>query len=230
MMDANNQEYNFNNSYAMLNTNILELYKQQYSQLAPITCKDNMLFYNSESFPLGYFRLNQITVMICELPAKEFFETIKLLASIENNLENEDYYLANINLLLEKKSLAPEEKIIIKDFIKNYINLKNHEDFLAGVPTVSLSKYRQIVNNVLYLCDPTNLTEGQKIINDNILSENESFGGRGNSITRVLKNPDIPNMAPEEEQSYSKAGFASIILIIYTIINAAIILAIKLIN
>ncbi|MBQ6687189.1 MAG: hypothetical protein IJN03_01545 [Bacilli bacterium] len=230
MMNADNQEYNFNNSYAMLNTNILELYKRQYQQLAPITCKDNMLFYNGESFPLGYFRLNQITVMICELSAKEFYETIKLLASIENNLENEDYYLANINLLLEKNVLSEEDKNIINDFVKNYINLKNHEDFLAGVPTVSLSKYRQIVNNVLYLCDPTKLTEGQKIINDAILAESENFGGRNNGITRVLKNPDIPNMAPDEEQPYSKAGFASIILIIYTIINAAIILAIKLIK
>jgi len=221
------EEYNFNNSYALQNAQLLDYYKSQYPNLAPITCQNNILSFNNQSFQLGYFRLNQITVMILELEAKDFFNTIKLLASVEHNLENEDFYLMNINIMLESKSLTAEERNIINKFVDDYIDLKNHEDYLAGTPTITLSKYRQIVNKVLYLSDPANLSEAQKIIFEKMNTVNSSIEGRGNSYTRVLKNANFPNMVPDEEQGYSKAGFASILLILYTIINAAIILAIS---
>ncbi len=229
-MDEKNKVYDFNAAYALLNQNVLDFLKTQYPQLSKLECSNNSLIFNNESFQLGYFRLNQVTAIICELSAKDFYQVVKIIAEVENNIALENDYLTLISEKLSYNKLTDEDKKAIYDFANKYINLKNIEDYLNGNSAITLSKYRQIINNILYLSNPSNLTEGQKIVTEQILSEAENVGGRGNSLTRTLKNPDIPNTAPDDEQNYSKAGFASIILIIYTIINAAIILAIQFIK
>jgi len=229
-METINQDNNINLSLAPLNKNLFELYKQNYPRLSELKCENNTLYFNEQSFNLGYFRLNQLSTMVYEMPPKEFFEIVKVIADVENNINNEEYYLFTINNLLVKPTLTEEEKNIILEFVNKYLNLKLYEDFLLGNSNITLSKYRQIVNNVLYLSEPNNLTEAQKLITERILSQKEDIGGRSNSLTRVLTNPDVPNMAPDEDPGFSKAGFASIIFIIYSIINAAIILAIHFIK
>lgn len=223
--------YDFNEAFALQNKNILDLFKSQYTQLASITCENNTLYYNDESCLLGYFRLNQLNTMIWELNPKDFFQIVRLMSRIENNINNEDYYLFTINNLLNKTILNEKEKNIIDDFTNTYLLLMQYENFLSGISNTTLSKYRQIVNNILYLMDPNSLTEGQKLISNKVYRSQEELGGRGNAMVRVLKNPDAPNILPEDEEfPYSKAGFASILLIVYTIINAAIILAIQLLK
>lgn len=229
-MSIDNQDSHVNAAFALQNKNVLEYFKSLYPALAPLTCTDNVLCLGDESIPLGYFRLNQINTMVCELPPQNFFEIIKLLADIENNLAFEEAYIYSILDIINKRSLTEQEKDTIKTFVSKYLSLKNYEDYLSGSYTITLSKYRQIVNNVLYLCDPNSLTEAQKYITEQVLADNENLGGRSNGLTRVLKNPDVPNMAPDDNQGFSKAGFASIILIIYIVINAAIMLAIHLIK
>ena len=229
-MESVNQDTNSNNGLASLNYGLLEIYKSNYQQLTPLMCENNHLKLNDESFPLDNFRLNQLSTMVYELPAKEFFNIVKIISEVENNINYEDYYLFTISQIIEKNNLSEEEVNNINKFTNTYLELKKYEDYLAGIATITLSKYRQIVNHVLYLSNPDNLTMAQKIITEKILSANEELGGRGNSITRTLKNPDIPSMVSDEEQYFSKAGFASIILILYSIINAAVILAIHLIK
>ena len=111
-----------------------------------------------------------------------------------------------------------------------YLALKKYEDYLSGSSTVTLSKYRQVINNVLYLSDPNNLTEAQKYITGQVLANNESLGGKSNGFSRILKNPNIPNMAPDDNQAHRTHPTSQLKIIIYTIINAAIILAIHLIK
>jgi len=228
-MDANNQEFNFNNSYSLMNQQLLEMLKSNYKQLADIKINNNVLFYKDQSFPLGYFRLNQLTVMVCEMPPQEFFQIVKLLANIENNLSIEQQYLAGIDFLVNKATLQETEKKILLDFINSYIELNKYEDFLTDTSDLTLSKYRQVINSVLYKEDKTNLTEGQKLINDQVLLAEQNRDGRANSMTRKLTNPDAPSILADD-QNFSKSGFASILFIIYSLINAAIILAIHLVK
>lgn len=229
-MSIENEDFNINAAFALLNKDVLDIYKSNYPQLSTINCSNNNLFYNEESFPLGYFRLNQVNAMVCELPAKDFYQVIKLLADVENNLAYEEAYIYNLNEIIIKTNINEQDKAIIIEFVEKYLKLKYYEDYLAGNSAMTLSKYRQIVNNILYLCDPNNLTEAQRYITEKVMLDSENIGGRGNSLTRTLKDPNTPNILPDEEAGFSKAGFASIILIIYTIINAAIILAISLIK
>ena len=229
-MSIDNQDSHVNAAFALQNKNVLKYFKSLYPALAPLTCTDNVLYLNDESFPLGYFRLNQVNSMICELPPKNFFELIKLLADIENNITFEDVDIYSVSEIIYKSNLDEKDEEKLKNFVDKYLALKKYEDYLSGSSTVTLSKYRQVINNVLYLSDPNNLTEAQKYITGQVLANNESLGGKSNGFSRILKNPNIPNMAPDDNQGFSKAGFASILLIIYTIINAAIILAIHLIK
>lgn len=229
-METTIHDNNSNNSLASLNGSLLEIYKRNYPNLSELKCENNNLQFNDESFNLGYFRLNQLSTMVYEMPPKDFFKIVKVIAEVENNINYEEYFIFTVNNLLSKPTLTEEEKNTISNFVNTYLDLKFYEDFLFGNANETLSKYRQIVNNILYLSDPNNLTEGQKIITDKILSQKEDLGGRSNSMVRVLSNPDVPNMAPDDEQGYSKAGFASIILIIYSLINAAVILAIQLLK
>lgn len=231
-MEVVNQDNNSNMSFALLNKNLLDIFKTNYPQLTEITSENNNLLYKDQSFNLGYFRLNQLPTMVYEMPPQEFFKIVKVISEVENNVYNEEYYLFTINTLVNKNNLSEDEKNTLTEFTKKYQELKNYEDFLAGYPNEILSKYRQIVNNLLYLSDPNKITEGEKIITNILLSEKSEVGGRDNSLVRTLRNPNVPNMTPEDDdnQFYSKAGFASIILILYSIINAAIILAIHLIK
>jgi len=230
MMENVNQNSNSINPLAPLNKSLLEIYKKTYPGLAELECENNYLRYKEEYFNLDNFRLNHLSTMVYEMPPQDFFKIVKIISEVENNINNEEYYLFTINGLLIKQGLTEQEKNYILEFVNKYLALKEYEDFLTGTPNSTLSKYRQIVNNILYLSDPNNITEGQKIITDKILSVKEDVGGRENSLTRTLRNPDFPNMAPDDEQGFSKAGFASIILIVYSIINAAVILAIHLLK
>lgn len=229
-MSSERQIYNFNDAYALLQQNILEQFKAHNPALASITCENNKIIYNEESFELGYFRLSQLPAITWTLSAKDFYEIVKLITEIENNVINEEYYIFNINELLEKSNLTAEETQELDNFVSTYLVLAEYENFLTSNANTTLSKYRQIVNNILYLLEPNSLTEGQKLITERILNKQEEINGRGKSMLRVLTNPDAPSTFSEEEVPYSKAGFASIILIVYSIINAAIILAIHLIK
>lgn len=229
-MSIDNQDSHVNAAFALQNKNVLEYFKSLYPALAPLTCTDNILCLGDESFPLGYFRLSQLNSMICELSPKSFFELVNILADIENDLAFEDAYIYSISEIVYKSNLNDKDRESLKIFVNKYLSLKNYEDYLSGSSTITLSKYRQVVHNVLYLSDPNNLTEAQKYITEQVLAYNESLGGKSNGLSRVLKNPDIPNMVPDDNQGFSKAGFASILLILYAIINAAIMLAIHLIK
>lgn len=229
-MSIEQQTHNFNDAYALLQQSIFEQFKAHNVALASISCENNKIIYNEESFELGYFRLSQLPAITWSLDANTFFEVVRLITEIENNQTNEEYYIFNINELLEKQNLTSEELQELENFISTYLVLSENENFLTSNVNTTLSKYRQIVNNILYLLEPNSLTEGQKLITECILNRQEEMNGRGKSMMRILTNPDAPNILPEEEVPYSKAGFASIILIVYSIINAAIILAIHLIK
>lgn len=228
--DVNSNIISFNDSYSELQEEVLETIKNHNNLLASIYYQDNKLYYNNESFDLGYYRLTSLPTVMYDLDAKTFFKLTKFIVEAENNYELEENKLFNKTELLNKNNLTEEEKVIITDFTNDYLFLEDNQKILVGKINIILSKYRFIINNILWILDPNNLTEGQQLVLNMVRNKkDEELNGRSNSMTRVLKNPNVPNMAPDEE-NFSKAGFASILFIIYSLINAAIILAIHMIK
>ena len=227
-MDADNfPKYNVNASFAFMQSDILEMYKASNPNLSPITCINNILSYNGINFELGRFRLNQLNPETCRLDAHEFFFLIKIMADVENNINEEDYYLFNIEELFNKMVLTELEKEIIKNFIDRYNLLLHYKPHLIGIANKTLNKYQQLINRL----NKKSINDGITLLNELVTyPEDESLNRRGNGKSRILTNPDFPNIAPDEEQPYSKTGFISILLILYSIINAAIILAIQLLK
>lgn len=237
-MDTIKHEHYFNESFMWHQKSVLDSqHKVSNPLLTPIECVNNYLCYLDDSFPLGIFKLSDLPTQIYNAPttAKEYYELVKFIAYIENLLNDYPNYINELKDLIEKIVLSDLERSAIDDFVNNYNFMSKNKETLYGNTSLIWKEYNDIVENIKVFAKQNRfLTEGQLIINENIIKKddnlNNSENGRGNTMVRTLKNPDIPNMVSDDEQFFSKAGFVSIILILYSIINAAIIVAINLLK
>lgn len=233
-MEAVNQEHSFNESFFWHQKSILDSqHKTNNPLLAPIEYTNNYLSYLNESFPLGIFRLSNLPANIYNSPvtANEYFNLVKFFAYIENLIHNYPNYITDLKEILEKIVLSDFEIKAIDDFVNNYNFMTANQKYLYGNSAGIWKEYQNIVATIAHLANQNYfLTEAQIIINEKIIKKDNNLesanSGRGNAHTRVLTNPAFPNMAPDDD-GFSKAGFASILLIIYSLINAAVILAIQ---
>ena len=138
---------------------------------------------------------------------------------------NENAIYMQIDAIIVKEILTDEDRKTLNDFIKSYKMLLAYQDYLLGDGTNKLNNMNIFINSLLqhpYLKN----TEGLNLL-INIHNE-DSRNSKGPKL--VLNNAKYPSVSKDEDDSFlpkiGTSGYASIMLLLYIILNIGFILAV----
>lgn len=227
------------NSNAKANEEFFKLMTLKYPHLNTLKLKDNILSFNDYKINLGEFRLINFNKnpLSFSLSDYDFFNLVKIHCDIneeQNYIKNENYneniIYMNIETIVVKKAMNDSERKELKGFIKAYKSLLAYQDYLLDFAIVKLNKMGNLIYSLInnpYI----NQTEGLELLYDFNNSDGLS-SSKGPKL--VLKNPNFPSITKEDEDNFypktGTGGYASIMLLIYIVLNIGFILAIFLIK
>lgn len=142
-------------------------------------------------------------------------------------------YDQNVNIILNlinKPILTAEEEKQIIDFINDYwqkYQILTNEDVVTPEIRNNMAIGRKVIQEAFKVDTP-----GSKIITNEFTKklENNVNSSQYRGSSRILKNPNMPNTIPKDDQNLGMEGFTNIILIIVLTIVLGAILAAFVIN
>ena len=216
------------------NENFFELMIIKYPHLNELKLQNNILTYSDYNIDLKNFRLINFNKnpLAFSLSAYDFLNLVKIHIDIEDELNyikkenyNENAIYMQIDAIIVKEILTDEDGKTLNDFIKSYKMLLAYQDYLLGDGTNKLNNMNIFINSLLqnpYLKN----TEGLNLL-INIHNE-DSRNSKGPKL--VLNNAKYPSVSKDEDDSFlpkiGTSGYASIMLLLYIILNIGFILAV----
>lgn len=216
------------------NENFFELMIIKYPHLNELKLQNNILTYSDYNIDLKNFRLINFNKnpLAFSLSAYDFLNLVKIHIDIEDELNyikkenyNENAIYMQIDAIIVKEILTDEDRKTLNDFIKSYKMLLAYQDYLLGDGTNKLNNMNIFINSLLqnpYLKN----TEGLNLL-INIHNE-DSRNSKGPKL--VLNNAKYPSVSKDEDDSFlpkiGTSGYASIMLLLYIILNIGFILAV----
>ena len=222
-----------NDLTAKANQNFFELMIIKYPHLNELKIENNILKYSDYYIDLKDFRLINLNKnpLAFSLSAYDFLNLVKIHIDIEDELNyikkenyNENAIYMQIDAIVVKDVLSEEDRKILNNFTKAYMMLSAYQDYLLSKGTSKLNKMKMFIIGILqnpYLKN----TEGIEILSN--INNESSRNSKGPKL--VLNNPKYPSSINEEDNFLPKigtSGYASIMLLLYIILNIGFILAI----
>lgn len=229
-----------NDLTAKANDNFFKLMIIKYPHLNTLKLKNNILSYSNynldlKNFCLINFNKNSLSFSLSDY---DFFNLTKIHVDIneeQDYIKNEDYneniIYMQIEALVVKSTMSDSDRKILDNFINAYKSLLSYQDYLLDNAIVKLNKMSNFIYTLInspYL----EQTEGLKLLHD-INNNNEALStSKGPKL--ILNNSNFPSMIKDEEDYFlpktTAGGYASIMLLIYVVLNIGFILAIILIK
>lgn len=217
------------------NENFFSLMIIKYPHLNTLKLDNNMLSYADYTIDLKNFRLINFNknALSFSLSAYDFFNLVKIhvdIAEEHNYIKNEEYNENIIYLQIEsivvKSTMNENDKKILDNFIKAYKSLLSYQDYLIDNAIIKLNKMSNLIYSLIN--NPfISQTEGIKLLS-NINNDDSLSSSKGPKL--VLNNSNFPSTIKDEDDHFlpktSTGGYASIMLLLYIVINIGFILAV----
>jgi len=191
-----------------------------YNSLNELSIENNKLIYQNKKLLLQKVNLSDLDSSLFILNANEIFDIIFLL-------ELEQY----IDYLLEKNEITKEEEEYILSFIKTYLSINQkllegtsiNQDIIFKIGIPIYKAYDEIYQN-----NPASIIIKNAVNNATTDIEN----GKNKQQRLVLTNPKYQGIEEDNNDLsyFEKAGFATIILITFTILATFLYIAFFIVN
>ncbi len=116
----------------------------------------------------------------------------------------------------------------IKNGMNLYFHAKDYYDYLTDYNKTIVNNFENIIAS-LKEDSPLGIYVNQKL-DEYLAQSKESGNAKGKGMILELKNKQFPSVIDEEEPNIPKAGFINIFILIYGMINIALIIALALIH
>ena len=214
-----------------MNDYMFRQYLEFYPNLQGLSCQKSTLYLQENGEIVANetltFDLRTLPGEAWNLNAKDFMEIIKINKSCKKlesfiNLLNQNAFN---NITLNKEQLDNE----VTDYMNLYFNVKDSFHYLIEDNKILIGNIETLIATLPKETVLGNLVN-QKL--DEYFEITKEIGdSKGKGMVLELKNKNVPAILPEEEMPItrsSKAAFINIAIILYSVLNIGIILAIAL--
>lgn len=226
-----------NSNTSQINDEFFKLLLMKYPHLDRLSLKDNVLKYEELELNLNKFKLINLNknALCFSLKPYDFFNLVKIHVDIFEENEyikkegyNENTIYLEIQAIIFKDVIDEHDIVTLTNFISAYKSLNSYQDYLLNDAFVKLNKMSSFINNLL-----TNpyVKETQGILLLHSLMMDSSSKEKTSKL--ILTNPNFPSIINEDNLNVTKngsTGYASILLLLYVVINIGFILAIILLK
>lgn len=204
----------------------------EYPNLLELSIDSNRLKYREYMVDLKQFNLQDLKTETFQLSPFMFLNLVKIHTDVLDEIEylktnnyNNNYLYFEVRTILVKSVLDFDDANTLKRFIKAYKELNAYQDFLVGDALNKLISMQSVIRDNIYSNVGENLTPGQVLLMNEIYPSTSEQSKKEKGLSLVLSNPKFPSTI-EDNMNFPKAGYASILLILYIVINIGFILAV----
>lgn len=211
-----------------INDFIFRQYLEFYPELHGLSCKDNTLYLEENGSVLASetltFDLRTLPGEAWNVNAKTFMEIIKINKSCKSlesfiNLLNQNAFN---NIVIDKETLDAK----ITNYMNLYFSIKDSFSYLIEDNKILVGNIETLIATL-----PKETVVGSLVnekLDEYFEITKEIGDSKGKGMVLELKNKNVPAIIPENETRArsSKAAFINIAIIIYSVLNIGIILAI----
>lgn len=228
---------------AKANENFFNLIIIKFPHLNSLKLENNILMFHDYKINLENFKLitlNQ-TPQIFNLAPFDVFNLIKIHLDIEEekkyigkNEFNENALYLQIRAILVKDIIDGNEIEMLNQFARAYLTLLQYQDYLLEDAKKKFVNMQNVIRENLF-GDYIKITPGVSELMRNLnINRNNMEESNSKSQTLILTNPKFPTSFKDEPEDYSfktgTNGYASILLLLYIVLNIGFILGILLLK
>lgn len=222
-------------SLSSSNEEYFNLIKMKYPHLKDLNITNNKLNFLQYSVDIKNFKLQLLKDETFFLYPFDILNILKIHVDIMDEIEylkenefNANFIFLEIRTILVKKVIDNYDIDKLNKFIDVYLLLRKHQDYLVEDAAHKFNFMQNVIRDNIY---GETSTPGISHLIQRI-EEGNQRNSESKGMTLTLVNPNFPGTYTNEDEyvNYPKAGYASVLLLIYIVLNIGFILAVILLK